>query len=90
MFQVEQQKINDLIREYCSDNNLPAPEEIKWNPIPFEGEWGISTSFFQLAAKEARQIPGGSNNKIPVPQRAQDIAVGIASHLGTLPGFSKI
>lgn len=90
MFQVEQQKINDLIREYCSENNLPAPEEIMWNPIPFEGEWGISTSFFQLAAEEARQFPAGNNNKIPVSQRAQEIAVGIASHLGTLPGFSKI
>jgi arginyl-tRNA synthetase len=90
MFQLEQIKLNDQIKDYCSVNELPVPEEIKWNPIPFDGEWGISTSFFQLAADEARQSPIGNKIKAPVPQRAQEIASEIASHLGIQPGYSKI
>ncbi|MFN2174682.1 MAG: arginine--tRNA ligase [Anaerolineales bacterium] len=90
MFQLEQIKLNDQIKDYCSVNELPVPEEIKWNPIPFDGEWGISTSFFQLAADEARQSPIGNKIKAPVPKRAQEIASEIASHLGIQPGYSKI
>ena len=54
MFEHEQQVIEATVRDYCSDTGLPDPGMLKWNPIPFLGEWGISTSFFQLAAQEAR------------------------------------
>ena len=72
MFEREQQAIESQIREYCTENGLPTPE-IQWNPLPFAGEWGISTSFFQLAAQEAR-----SGKKVIVPQRAQELAARIA------------
>ena len=84
MFEREQQAIESQIREYCTDSSLPTPE-IQWNPLPFAGEWGISTSFFQLAAQEAR-----SGKKVIVPQRAQELAARIAEHLGTPPGFERI
>jgi len=90
MFQSEQKTLENKIIEYCSDNNLPKPEEINWKPIPFDGQWGISTSFFQLAAQEARSKAVKSGTKMPVPQRAQEIAAGIAENLGAPSGFSKI
>ncbi|HUH99209.1 MAG TPA: hypothetical protein VLZ89_17760, partial [Anaerolineales bacterium] len=68
MFEREEQIIEARIREFCSQNDLPLAE-LRWSPIPFSGEWGISTSFFATAALEAR---GGK--KIQVPARAQEIA----------------
>lgn len=85
MFEREQQAIEALIRDYCAENRLPDPGELQWNPLPFAGEWGISTSFFQLAAKEAR-----SGAKVNVPQRAQEIAAGVAARLGRPAGFSRV
>ncbi len=66
MFEGEQQAVEGQIRSYCAEQQLPKPDSIQWSPIPFSGEWGISTSFFQLAAQEAR-----SGKAVIVPQRAQ-------------------
>ena len=85
MFQVEQSSIEDRIQAYCSTHQIPLPEEIKWQPIPFSGEWGISLPTFPIAAQEAR-----SGGKINVPQRAQQIAEGFAQYLGSIPGFSRV
>ena len=87
MFSSEQHAIETDIRNYCLQNGLPDPGEIQWNPIPFAGEWGISTSFFQLAAQEARA--GSQGKKVNVPQRAQEIAGAIAEHLGMPMGFAR-
>jgi len=76
MFRSEQQAVEAQIRAYCADNDIPAPAELSWSPIPFAGEWGISTSFFQVAAQEAR-----SGKKVNVPQRAQEIAEVIRNTL---------
>ena len=70
MFLKEQQLIEEKIKEFCTANNITLAE-LKWTPIPFSGEWGMSTSFFQTAANEAR---AGKGNKVPVPQKAQEIA----------------
>ncbi len=85
MFEAEQHSIGALIQKYCSQNDIPAPKEFQWNPIPFSGDWGISTSFFQVAAQEAR-----SGKKVNVPARAQEIAEGVASQIGTPEGFSRV
>ena len=53
MFELEQQAIEDKIKAFCAENDIPDTE-LKWAPIPFSGEWGISVSFFQMAANEAR------------------------------------
>lgn len=90
MFEREQQVIEATIRGYCSDTGLPDPGKLKWNPIPFSGEWGISTSFFQLAAQEARSNKDGPTKLPPVQIRAQEIASGIAVQLDTPPGFSRV
>jgi arginyl-tRNA synthetase len=87
MFEAEQQAVEKSIQAYCAQNGLPEAALLQWTPIPFSGEWGISTSFFQLAALEARQ---GNGKGIPVPQRAQEIAADMAAHLGTPAGFAHV
>lgn len=89
MFTAEQQAIEVAIRRYCQAQGLPEPAEIAWAPIPFGGEWGISTSFFQLAAQEARQA-GPQPGRSPVPQRAQEIAAAVATQLGQSASFARI
>ncbi|MBU0512846.1 MAG: arginine--tRNA ligase [Chloroflexi bacterium] len=84
MFEVKQQNISKKIQVYCAKNDIPYSGELKWIPIPFSGEWGISTSFFQLAAQEAR-----SGKRVIVPQRAQEIAEGVVAYLGTSIGFDR-
>ncbi len=90
MYDAERMQIEAVIREYCAENDLPQPEMLQWSPLPFAGEWGISTSFFQLAAQEARRQSGASSARKPVPQRAQEIAEAIAARLGVPAGFSRV
>jgi len=84
MFEKEQQAIAAKVRVYCAQNDIPLAE-LKWQPIPFSGEWGISTSFFATAALEAR-----SGKKIIVPQRAQEIAEQVKGQIGSVAGISHI
>jgi arginyl-tRNA synthetase len=89
MFSAEQQAVEAHIYAYCAENGLPVPS-IQWSPIPFVGEWGISTSFFQLAAQEARSASERSVARPPVPQRAQEIAAEVAARIGVPQGFSRV
>ena len=84
MFGKEQQYVEDKILSYLKKNDVPAPEELTWNRIPFSGEWGTSTSFFQIAADETH-----SGKKVVVPQRAQELAQAVIDHIGTPDGFSR-
>ena len=86
MFDNEQKTIEIKIQEFCKQNDIPLVE-LKWQPIPFSGEWGISTSFFQTAANEARTGKGLGK---PVPQRAQEIAEQVMGHVGSVKGISHI
>jgi arginyl-tRNA synthetase len=90
MFEAQQQVIAEKIRTFCSEHHLPDPGVIAWNPIPFSGEWGISTSFFALAASEVRLIKEQGGQASPVPHRAQELAREIATNLGSVAGFSRI
>lgn len=92
MFEQEQQAIEQRIRSHCAENGLPDPGSLNWSPIPFTGEWGISTSFFALAAHEARQAKeaGRPSPVLPVPQRAQEIAARFAEQLSVPAGFSRV
>jgi arginyl-tRNA synthetase len=86
MFDQERQAVEKEILAFCKAESLPAPTEIHWNQIPFSGEWGLSTSLFQLAADEARQ----AGKKINVAQRAEQLAEKLATHLGTPQGFARV
>jgi arginyl-tRNA synthetase len=95
MFENEQQLIEEKIKAYCAGNDIPLAE-LKCQPIPFSGEWGVSSSFFQTAANEARAGKGNPANstrddrKIPVPQRAQEIAEQVRAEIGNIPGISHV
>jgi arginyl-tRNA synthetase len=86
MFNDIQQIIEEKIKTYGLANDIPLAT-LKWTPIPFTGEWGMSTSFFQSAAEEAR---AGKGEKIPVPQRAQEIAEQIRAQIGSVEGISRV
>jgi arginyl-tRNA synthetase len=90
MFDQERQFIEARIGEYCTTHGIPAPEALQWNPIPFNGEWGISTSFFQLAAQEGRLRKERGEPGVNVAQRAQELAVGAAALIGTPAGFTHV
>ncbi|MCC6957165.1 MAG: arginine--tRNA ligase [Anaerolineales bacterium] len=88
MFNRERDRLEAIIRNYYAEKGLPEPDAIQWNAIPFAGEWGISTSFFQLAALEARR--GANAPGTPIPERAQQIALEIADRIGVPAGFSHV
>ena len=86
MFEKERRSIENEIRAFCMAEKLPAPSEIHWSQIPFSGEWGLSTSMFQMAADEARN----ASKKINVAQRAAELAEKLAAHLGIPAGFARV
>jgi arginyl-tRNA synthetase len=85
MFEKERADIESKILAFCNAEGLPAPN-IAWAQIPFAGEWGISTSLFQLASDEAK----AAGKKINVPARAAELATKLAAKLGTPTGFSRV
>jgi arginyl-tRNA synthetase len=91
MFEQEQHNLTKSIEKYCQDQHLPRPEALQWTPIPFAGEWGISTNFFPIAAAEARSLASeGKKAMLPVPLRAQEIASEVAKELGSPTGFDRV
>lgn len=85
MFALEKKHLENQLGDYCLQHEIPLPEVWSWTPIPFSGEWGIATSFFKIAAQEAR-----AGKKVNVGQRAQEIAATLAEFLGTPEGFSRV
>jgi len=85
MFETEQKNLSERIHAYCLENNLESPGEIRWQPIPFNGEWGISMPTFPIAAQESR-----SGKRLNVAERAQEIAEAIGEYLGTPDGFGRV
>lgn len=90
MFDSEKSEVESQVFAYCQEHHLPHPGPLQWVPIPFTGGWGISTSFFQLAAMEARQQPRSSSPDTSVPQRAEEIAAGIAGYIRLPDDFSQV
>jgi arginyl-tRNA synthetase len=84
MFQTEQHAIEDKIKVFCAAQAIPLAA-LEWKPIPFSGEWGISTSFFATAAAEARL-----GKKVAVPVRAQEIAGLVKEALSGAAGFGRV
>ncbi len=86
MFQEIQQAVETTLRAFCQAEGIPfvAPQ---WKPIPFAGEWGVSTSFFQMAAEEAR---AGRGTGKPVPVRAQELAERMRNQLRGLEGVNRV
>jgi arginyl-tRNA synthetase len=84
MFPSEQQTINGKIKSFCDAHGIPVAS-LEWKPLPFSGEWGMSTSFFATAAAEARR-----GKKVVVAQRAQEIAEQLKSVVSEVPGICRV
>ncbi len=84
MFETEQQAIETNIRSFCLLNEIPLAS-LEWKPLPFSGEWGISTSFFATAAAEARL-----GKKVVVATRAQEIASLMKAQMGDIQGIRRV
>jgi arginyl-tRNA synthetase len=104
MFEKEQQLIEEKIKTYCDANGI-ALAPLKWTAIPFAGEWGIATSFFQTAADEARVLSArpavqlrdeqsaerrDDQKRKPVPARAQEMAEQVKGQIGSVDGISRV
>ena len=86
MFETEQQIIEEKIKAYCAANDIPLAA-LKWTAIPFSGEWGIATR----SSKPRRMKPAaGKGKKLPVPQRAQEIAEQVKAEIGSVDGISHV
>ncbi|MCS7009838.1 MAG: arginine--tRNA ligase [Anaerolineales bacterium] len=86
MFEAERSLLEERIASICRAEGIPFLP-LSWRPLPFAGEWGISTSFFQIAAEEAR---AGRGTGKPVPLRAQELAERIRNQLRGLEGISRV
>jgi arginyl-tRNA synthetase len=84
MIFTEQPAIEGRIKTFCEANGIPLPA-LEWKPLPFSGEWGVSTSFFAAAAAEARL-----GKKVVVAQRAQEIAGQVKSMVSDVPGIRRV
>ena len=85
MFQPELNKIEAIIEGYFTEIDLPVIK-MQWSPTPFAGQWGLSTSFFQAASQEIQR----NEQKVNVPQRAQEMAHAVAERIGFECGFERV
>ncbi len=85
MFQIEIIKLEEQIQQMLTDLKIPLQVDLEWSPVPFSGEWGISTSFFKIAALEAKGGRKGS-----VPDRAAELAELVAGQMPALKYFPRV
>ena len=85
MFQKEQKLVEQQIAIIFKEHKIPLPEDLDWSPVPFSGEWGLSTSFFKVAVAEAK-----SGKSLNVPQRAEEIAQLVADNIPSQKYFPRI
>ncbi len=86
MFENELNHASQQILETLAELGLPEPDQVSWNPIPFEGSWGFgSATSFKVAATEARH-----DKNIDVPERAAQIARQLVESIEEIEGFSEL
>jgi arginyl-tRNA synthetase len=86
MFERELSDVARNISAALSGLGLANAGEIRWQPTPFAGQWGMGTNVcFQAAAAEAR-----SGKKVNVQARAQELARRVAEQITPPPGFARI
>jgi hypothetical protein len=81
MNNLNQKSIEQQINNILKQNGLPEQDYFIWNPLPFSGVSGTSTSFYQYAATIARQYKNGEITLPSPPLNAQDIAKMIFENL---------
>lgn len=90
MFLKEQEQINQKIIAFLKDQGYPCEEGLEWSAIPFAGDWGISTSFFKIAAKHAKDLRQKGLQASSVGELAQTIANQVRDQIGLPSGFKRV
>jgi arginyl-tRNA synthetase len=85
MFQEETRQLEIQIREILGSQDIKVEDILDWSPVPFSGEWGISTSFFKVAAREAKSGRPGNTAAI-----AAELAALVAEQLPRLDYFPRV
>ena len=84
MFESEQAIIEQKIKEISCQLGW-GEFQPKWSWIPFNGLWGIATSFFELAARVASQ-----DSILPTNDLAAQMADEVKQNLRVFPGIESI
>ena len=85
MLDALQRQVLDRIRAYLAEHDIPEPKEWRFAPVPGEGVWGFGLPLFPVAAAEVR----AKGLRVPVPQRAQELAADLARQIQTLDGVQR-
>jgi len=85
MFQEEIKQLESQVKQTLLDQGISFQTSLDWSPVPFSGDWGIATSFFKLAAEEAK-----SGRKGNVPDRAEELAALVSEKLPSLEFFPRV
>jgi arginyl-tRNA synthetase len=86
MFDSEIRELTDRVRAAFDRAGVPQPEEIRWAPTPFHGQWGVGTAAcFQAAAREAKATPG-----LDVPARARALSAQVAEAISLPQGIARL
>ena len=80
-----QRQVLERIRAYLTAHAIPEPREWRFVPVPAEGTWGFGLPLFPAAATEVR----AKGLRVPVPQRAQELAAALADEVAALPGIVR-
>ena len=84
MFEKEQTLVKTQVSAILKEAGLPD-EPLKWTWIPFSAHWGIATSLFATASKEAK-----AGKPVNVKARAMELAEMVKDKLQLPPEFEKI
>ncbi len=84
MFESEQESIEQKIKEISYQMGW-GEFQPRWSWIPFNGQWGIATSFFELAARVASQ-----DSTLPINDLAALMADKVQHNLRVIPGIESI
>lgn len=86
MFEKQLEQASERVIDTLVGQELPLPDKVDWNPIPFKGEWGFGTAVcFKVAAALARQGDG-----VDVRARSHELAASVVEATGSFPGFSRV
>ena len=86
MLDALQQQVAEQVRALLHEQHIPEPKAWRFAQVPGEGVWGFSLPFFPIAAAEVR----AKGLKMPVPQRAQELAQAAAERVRDLPGVQRV
>lgn len=82
MFEAEKDSLELRIKELLIAKGLPYIQP-NWSWIPFTGQWGLATSFFQVHAEESKNL-----NDVNIKESAAETARFVKTQLGHIDGFS--